>query len=130
MEDRLETLQHVTTHPDLDDVRLFLAAWGYNTEAARAAARADGRASACSRSSSSARASGRVALMPRVACPRPAAMAWSVAMKIARVEALHCDGGWRPWTFVRVETDDGLVGWGECSDNRSPLRHRGLGAAT
>jgi L-alanine-DL-glutamate epimerase-like enolase superfamily enzyme len=41
-------------------------------------------------------------------------------MKIARVEALHGDGGWRPWTFVRVETDDGLVGWGECSDNRSP----------
>ena len=41
-------------------------------------------------------------------------------MKIARVEALHCDGGWRPWTFVRIETDDGLVGWGECSDNRSP----------
>jgi hypothetical protein len=43
VEDRLETLQHVTTHPDLDDVALFLAAWGYNTEAARAAARADGR---------------------------------------------------------------------------------------
>jgi galactonate dehydratase len=41
-------------------------------------------------------------------------------MKIARVEALHGDGGWRPWTFVRIETDDGLVGWGECSDNRSP----------
>ncbi|PYM99755.1 MAG: mandelate racemase/muconate lactonizing protein, partial [Candidatus Rokuibacteriota bacterium] len=41
-------------------------------------------------------------------------------MKIARVEALHCDAGWRPWTFVRIETDDGLVGWGECSDNRSP----------
>ena len=43
VEDRLETLQHVTTHPDLDDVRLFLAAWGYNTEAARAVARTDGR---------------------------------------------------------------------------------------
>lgn len=43
VEDRLETLQHVTTHPDLDDVALFLAAWGYNTEAARAAARADSR---------------------------------------------------------------------------------------
>jgi L-alanine-DL-glutamate epimerase-like enolase superfamily enzyme len=41
-------------------------------------------------------------------------------MKIAKVETLHCDGGWRPWTFARVETDDGLVGWGECSDNRSP----------
>jgi hypothetical protein len=43
VEDRLETLQHVTTHPDLDDARLFLAAWGYNTEAARAVARGDGR---------------------------------------------------------------------------------------
>jgi hypothetical protein len=43
VEDRLETLRHVTTHPDLDDVGLFLAGWGYNTEAARAAARADGR---------------------------------------------------------------------------------------
>jgi hypothetical protein len=43
VEDRLETLQHVTTHPDLDDVALFLAAWGYNTEAARATARADRR---------------------------------------------------------------------------------------
>jgi len=43
VEDRLETLQHVTSHPDLDDVALFLAAWGYNTEAARATARADSR---------------------------------------------------------------------------------------
>jgi hypothetical protein len=43
VEDRLETLQHVTTHPDLADVRLYLAEWGYNTEAARAFARADRR---------------------------------------------------------------------------------------
>ena len=43
VEDRLETLQHVATHPDLDDVALFLAAWGYNTEAARATARTDSR---------------------------------------------------------------------------------------
>ena len=41
-------------------------------------------------------------------------------MKIVRIEALHADGGWRPWTFVRIETNTGLVGWGECSDNRSP----------
>jgi L-alanine-DL-glutamate epimerase-like enolase superfamily enzyme len=34
-------------------------------------------------------------------------------MKIAKVEALRCDGGWRPWTFVRMETDGGLVAWGE-----------------
>jgi len=33
----------VTTHPDLADVRLFLAAWGYNTAAARATAAADPR---------------------------------------------------------------------------------------
>jgi len=44
VEDRLETLQHVATHPDLDDdVDLFLAAWGYNTEAARETARANRR---------------------------------------------------------------------------------------
>lgn len=43
VEDRLETLQHVTTHADLDDVALYLADWGYNTEAARAHARADAR---------------------------------------------------------------------------------------
>ena len=41
-------------------------------------------------------------------------------MKIARIETFHCDAGWRPWTFVKVETDEGLVGWGECSDNRNP----------
>src|SRR6266699_6345224 len=41
-------------------------------------------------------------------------------MRIERVEAFHCDAGWRPWTFVKVETDDGLVGWGECSDSRNP----------
>ena len=33
---------------------------------------------------------------------------------------MHCDAGWRPWTFVKVETDAGLVGWGECSDSRNP----------
>jgi len=43
VEDRLETLQHVTTHPDLADVQLFLATWGYNTEEARTAARKSGR---------------------------------------------------------------------------------------
>jgi galactonate dehydratase len=41
-------------------------------------------------------------------------------MRITRVQALHCDAGWRPWTFVKVETDAGLVGWGECSDSRNP----------
>ena len=43
VEDRLETLEHVATHRDLDDLGLFLATWGYNTEAAREAARVDRR---------------------------------------------------------------------------------------
>jgi galactonate dehydratase len=41
-------------------------------------------------------------------------------MRITDVQALHCDAGWRPWTFVKVVTDEGLVGWGECSDGRNP----------
>jgi len=43
VEDRLETLQHVTTHADLEDVGLFLASWGYNTPQTRATASAGGR---------------------------------------------------------------------------------------
>ena len=43
VEDRLETLQHVTTHSDLEDVGLFLAAWGYNTLETRASVQNDGR---------------------------------------------------------------------------------------
>lgn len=38
-------------------------------------------------------------------------------MKITRVKTFLVDGGFRPWTFVKVETDqDGLVGWGDCTD--------------
>jgi hypothetical protein len=43
VEDRLETLQHVTIHPDLADVGLFLADWGYNTPETRASVRDDRR---------------------------------------------------------------------------------------
>src|SRR6266545_5818122 len=110
---------------------------GATTRRRRARPRARTTGFACSRWSSSGRGpplgrncldcifvSARLAFgcasPGRRSCSRPAAVAWSVAMKIARVEALHADGGWRPWTFVRIETDTGLVGWGECSDNRSP----------
>jgi L-alanine-DL-glutamate epimerase-like enolase superfamily enzyme len=41
-------------------------------------------------------------------------------VKITRVETLHCDAGWRPWTFVKIQTDDGITGYGECTDARSP----------
>ena len=43
VEDRLETLRHVTIHPDLADVGLFLAVWGYNTPEMQASVRNDGR---------------------------------------------------------------------------------------
>ena len=42
-------------------------------------------------------------------------------MKIAKVEPFIFDAGWRSWTFVKVSTDDGIVGWGECSVNRAPF---------
>ena len=38
-------------------------------------------------------------------------------MKIARIEDLHCDAGWRTWSFLKITTDDGLVGWSEYSEN-------------
>ena len=41
-------------------------------------------------------------------------------MRIVDVQPLVCDAGWRPWIFVRITTDTGIVGYGECSDNRSP----------
>lgn len=42
-------------------------------------------------------------------------------MKITNVESFIVDAGWRPWTFVKVETDEGVTGYGECSVSRGPL---------
>ena len=43
-------------------------------------------------------------------------------MKITEIEVFHVDAGWRPWTFVKIITDESLVGWSECSDSHgSPL---------
>jgi L-alanine-DL-glutamate epimerase-like enolase superfamily enzyme len=47
-------------------------------------------------------------------------------MKITKLETFICDAGWRPWTFVKITTDEGIVGWGECSDGRHA---RGISAA-
>ena len=41
-------------------------------------------------------------------------------MKISKLETFVVDGGWRAWTYVKVETDEGITGWGECSDTRVP----------
>jgi L-alanine-DL-glutamate epimerase-like enolase superfamily enzyme len=42
-------------------------------------------------------------------------------VKITAIKAFIVDGGFRPWTFVRVETNEpGLIGWGDCTDWGSP----------
>ena len=41
-------------------------------------------------------------------------------MKITNIETLIVDAGWRPWIFVKIETDEGITGWGECSDGMNP----------
>jgi galactonate dehydratase len=34
-------------------------------------------------------------------------------MRIATIEDLHCDAGWRDFSFLKITTDDGLTGWSE-----------------
>ena len=42
-------------------------------------------------------------------------------MKVTKIKTFIVDGGFRPWTFVKVETSDpGVVGWGDCTDWGSP----------
>jgi L-alanine-DL-glutamate epimerase-like enolase superfamily enzyme len=43
-------------------------------------------------------------------------------MKIANVESLHADGGYRVCSYVKVTTDEGLVGWSEYYDSFSGAR--------
>ena len=45
-------------------------------------------------------------------------------MKIAKIEDFHVDGGWDSYAFLKVTTDQGLVGWSEFKESR----RRGLGA--
>jgi len=37
-------------------------------------------------------------------------------MKITKIEDLHCDAGWRDFSFLKITTDDGLVGWSEYNE--------------
>ncbi|OGG48347.1 mandelate racemase/muconate lactonizing protein [Candidatus Kaiserbacteria bacterium RIFCSPHIGHO2_02_FULL_50_9] len=43
-------------------------------------------------------------------------------MKISQIDTLHCDAGWRPWTFIKIATDEGLIGWSECTDSHGSPR--------
>jgi len=43
-------------------------------------------------------------------------------MKVASLETLFCDAGWRPWIFLKATTEDGLVGWAEVTDSHGSPR--------
>lgn len=43
-------------------------------------------------------------------------------MKVARLETLFCDAGWRPWIFLKATADDGSVGWAEITDSHGSPR--------
>jgi L-alanine-DL-glutamate epimerase-like enolase superfamily enzyme len=43
-------------------------------------------------------------------------------VRIASLETLFCDAGWRPWIFLKATTDDGLVGWAEITDSHGSPR--------
>ncbi len=48
-------------------------------------------------------------------------------MKVKKIETLYCDAGWRPWIFLKITTDDGLVGWSEITDSHgSPRGLKGI----
>src|SRR3984957_8634969 len=45
-------------------------------------------------------------------------------MKIVKLEDFHVDGGWDSYSFLKITTDKGLVGWAEFKESR----RRGLAA--
>ena len=38
-------------------------------------------------------------------------------MKITRIVDLHADAGWRVFSFLKIETDTGIVGWSEYNES-------------
>ncbi len=47
-------------------------------------------------------------------------------MKIARIETLQADAGWRLTCFVKITTDDGLIGWSEYGEHTGTLGVTGV----
>jgi len=45
-------------------------------------------------------------------------------MKIVKFEDFHVDAGWDTYSFLKITTDEGIVGWSEFKESR----RRGLGA--
>lgn len=42
-------------------------------------------------------------------------------MKIVSIETLSCDAGWRNYFFVKLRTEDGVVGWAEYDESYGPI---------
>jgi L-alanine-DL-glutamate epimerase-like enolase superfamily enzyme len=38
-------------------------------------------------------------------------------MRIERIDDLHCDAGWRVFSFLKITTDDGVIGWSEYNES-------------
>jgi len=45
-------------------------------------------------------------------------------MIIKDIQIFHCNAGWRVWTFIKIETEGGLIGWSECTDSHGS--HHGI----
>mgnify|MGYP003689569751 FL=1 len=43
-------------------------------------------------------------------------------MKILDIQIFHVDAGWRPWSFIKISTNQDLVGWSECTDSHGSAR--------
>ena len=39
-------------------------------------------------------------------------------MKIVKLEDFHVDGGWDTYSFLKITTDEGIVGWSEYNESR------------
>jgi L-alanine-DL-glutamate epimerase-like enolase superfamily enzyme len=37
-------------------------------------------------------------------------------MKITKIEDIHADGGWRVFSFLKLTTDEGIIGWSEFNE--------------
>ena len=37
-------------------------------------------------------------------------------MKIKNIELFKFTAGWREWSFIKISTDQNLIGWAECTD--------------
>src|SRR5665213_1514190 len=53
---------------------------------------------------------------PGKAPPSPQGPGERNGMKIVKIENLHADGGWRNFSFLKLVTDEGLVGWSEYAE--------------